>query len=115
MPIGLGIDQLSTDADLIAHPPYASFEHVAHAQLAANLLGVDSPVSIRERRFREMTNMPPIRDRSVVTSSVIASAKYCWSESLLRLVKGSTTIDRRRGRRSSLLETAALRSPSASR
>ena len=35
------------------------------------------------------------RDRSVVTSSVIPSAKYCWSGSLLRLVKGSTTIDRR--------------------
>src|SRR6266700_1862757 len=36
-----------------------------------------------------------IRDRSVVTSSVIPSAKYCWSGSLLRLAKGNTTIDRR--------------------
>jgi hypothetical protein len=33
--------------------------------------------------------------RSVVTSSVIPSAKYCWSGSLLRLTNGSTTIDRR--------------------
>src|SRR6516162_7155797 len=39
--------------------------------------------------------MSEIRDRSVVKSSVIPSAKYCWSGSLLRLVKGSTTIDRR--------------------
>src|SRR6187200_339030 len=39
--------------------------------------------------------MPAMRDRSVVRSSVIASAKYCWSGSLLRFVKGSTTIDRR--------------------
>src|SRR6266481_4342389 len=35
------------------------------------------------------------RDRSVVTSSVIPSAKYCCSGSLLRLAKGNTTIDRR--------------------
>src|SRR5467141_2809099 len=35
------------------------------------------------------------RDRSVVRSSVIPSAKYCWSGSLLRLANGSTTIDRR--------------------
>src|ERR1700736_1388818 len=38
--------------------------------------------------------MPTIRDRSVVRSSVIPSAKYCWSGSLLRLANGSTTIDR---------------------
>src|SRR6516165_2923349 len=34
-------------------------------------------------------------ERSVVRSSVIPSAKYCWSGSLLRLTNGSTTIDRR--------------------
>ena len=45
--------------------------------------------------LREITNMPVIRDRSVVRSSVIASAKYCCSGSLPRLTKGSTTIDRR--------------------
>src|SRR6516164_5161083 len=37
--------------------------------------------------------MSVIRDRSVVKSSAIPSAKYCWSGSLLRLPKGSTTID----------------------
>src|ERR1700730_6348510 len=42
-----------------------------------------------------MTNMWVIRDSAVVTSSVIPSAKYCWSVSLLRLPKGSTTIDMR--------------------
>src|SRR6516165_5666939 len=35
------------------------------------------------------------RDKSVVKSSVIPSAKYCCSGSLLRLAKGNTTIDRR--------------------
>jgi hypothetical protein len=44
--------------------------------------------------LREITNMSAIRDRSVVRSSVIPSAKYCCSGSLPRLVKGSTTIDR---------------------
>ena len=39
--------------------------------------------------------MSAIRDRSVVRSSVIPSAKYCCSRSSLRLVNGSTTIDRR--------------------
>jgi len=43
--------------------------------------------------FREITNIPAIRERSVVRSSVIPSAKYCWSGSLLRLANGNTTID----------------------
>ena len=45
--------------------------------------------------LREITSMSAIRDRSVVRSPVIPSAKYCCSGSLLKLVKGSTTIDRR--------------------
>src|SRR6516164_8816841 len=36
-----------------------------------------------------------MRDRSVVTSSVIPSAKYCCSGSLLRFANGRTTIDSR--------------------
>src|SRR5271165_6418234 len=36
-----------------------------------------------------------MRETSVVRSSVIPSAKYSCSGSLLRLAKGSTTIDRR--------------------
>jgi hypothetical protein len=44
---------------------------------------------------REITSTPAIRDRSVVTSSVIPSAKYCCSGSLLKLVNGNTTIDNR--------------------
>jgi hypothetical protein len=45
--------------------------------------------------LREITKLCAIRDRSVVTFSVIPSAKYCWSGSLLRLANGNTTIDRR--------------------
>jgi len=45
--------------------------------------------------LREITSISGIRDRSVVRSSVMPSAKYCCSGSLLRLVNGNTTIDRR--------------------
>jgi len=45
--------------------------------------------------LREITKLWAIRDRSVVRSSVTPSAKYCCSGSLLRLVNGSTTIERR--------------------
>src|SRR6476620_8573217 len=53
--------------------------------------------------------MSAIRDRSVVRSSVIPSAKYCCSGSLLRLANGSTTIERRgaTGGRAMGLEVAA--------
>src|SRR4029077_20217228 len=33
MRVGCGIDQLGADAKLVAGPPDASFEHIAHAQL----------------------------------------------------------------------------------
>ena len=49
MRIGRGTDQLGVDAELVAGPPDAPFEHIAHAQLAANLLRVDGLVPVRER------------------------------------------------------------------
>ena len=52
--------------------------------------------------------MSAIRDRSVVRSSVIPSAKYCWSRSSLRLAKGSTTIDRRGATRGAPIEVVAV-------
>src|SRR5215469_16170276 len=51
--------------------------------------------------------MSAIRDRSVVRSSVIPSAKYCWSESLLRLANGNTTIDKRGAASGWAIEVAA--------
>src|SRR5215470_15669054 len=54
--------------------------------------------------LREITNMSAIRDRSVVKSSVMPSAKYCCSESLLILAKGSTTIDKRGATAGSLVD-----------
>jgi hypothetical protein len=49
MRVGLGVDQLRSDAELVARLPNAPFEHIAHAQLAANLLCVDPLVLIAER------------------------------------------------------------------
>src|SRR5215469_2694901 len=47
------------------------------------------------------------RDRSVVKSSVMPSAKYCCLGSSLRLVNGSTAIDRRGATRGRGLGVAA--------
>ena len=51
--------------------------------------------------------MLAICDRSVVRSSVIPSEKYCWSESLLRLLNGSTTMDSRGATSGCAIEVAA--------
>ncbi len=49
MRVGLGIDQLGIDADLIARPLDATFQHIADAQLATDLLCVGRLVPIGER------------------------------------------------------------------
>src|ERR1700731_3790857 len=45
--------------------------------------------------LRAITKLPEIRERSVVRSSVIESAKYSLSGSFDRFVNGRTTIDKR--------------------
>src|SRR5215472_10410357 len=57
--------------------------------------------------LREITNIFANRDRSVVTSSVIPSAKYCCSRPSPRFVKGRTTIDRRGATSGCEIEVAA--------
>jgi hypothetical protein len=47
--VGLGVDQLGSDAELVARPPDASFQHIAYAQFAADLLRMDRLVPIGER------------------------------------------------------------------
>ena len=49
MHIGLGVDQLSVDANPIAQPPDAAFEHISDTELAADLLGVNAFALIGER------------------------------------------------------------------
>src|ERR1700751_3824205 len=57
--------------------------------------------------------MSASRDRSVVTSSVMPSAKYCCSGSLLRLRNGSTTIERRGATRGWAVEVVAAAATAA--
>src|SRR6516225_11070233 len=94
MRASLSIDQLHVNANLVASASYATFNDVANAELTADLLNIDWFALIGEV-LRAITKLPDIRDRSVVRSSVIPSAKYSCSRSSLRFVKGSTTIDRR--------------------
>src|SRR5260370_25993779 len=49
MRVGRGIDQLGVEAELAARSPDAPFEHIAHAELAADLLRIDGLVPVRER------------------------------------------------------------------
>jgi hypothetical protein len=49
MRVGLGINQLGIDADLVTRPPDASLQYIAHPQLAADLLRIDRFVPIGER------------------------------------------------------------------
>src|ERR1700730_17343144 len=49
MSVGLGIDQLRVDADLVTRPTDASFEDITHAQLAPDLLHFYRLVPIGER------------------------------------------------------------------
>src|SRR5690348_1244271 len=46
--VGLRVDQLGIDADLIARTPNAPFEYVTHTKLSADALGVDPLVLIGE-------------------------------------------------------------------
>jgi tetratricopeptide (TPR) repeat protein len=72
--VGLGINELCGDADLLARSLNTSFQHIANAQLAAYLLRVDRLVLIVNALLRDITSMSEIRDRSVVRSSVTPSA-----------------------------------------
>jgi hypothetical protein len=51
MGIGLGVDQLGIDADLIARTPDTPFKYVPHTKLSADLLGVGPLVLVGERRI----------------------------------------------------------------
>ena len=43
MRVGCGVNQLGVDADLIARAAQAPLQHIAHAELAADLLCLDRP------------------------------------------------------------------------
>src|SRR5271169_1386122 len=47
--IAVRLEGLAADAELVARPPDAPFQRIAHAELTANLLRVDRLVPVRER------------------------------------------------------------------
>src|SRR6267378_548859 len=71
MRAAFGVDQLDVDLDLIIGLSHTAFDDIAN------------------------TELPEIRERSVVRSPVIPSAKYSCSGSLDKLAKGRTTNDKR--------------------
>src|SRR6516164_8651642 len=49
MHVGISINELSVDANLVPGSTYTSFQHIAHAQLSADLLRVYRLLLIGER------------------------------------------------------------------
>jgi hypothetical protein len=62
------------DRNFLADAPHAALEKIAHAEVAADLLGVDLPALVKAAP-RETTKLPSRCYRSVVRSSVMPSAK----------------------------------------
>ena len=69
------VDQLSGDAHPIAGFANAPFEHVAHAELAADPLLVYGLALVGEAGIAAMTNSQRIRLSAVMISSTMPSAK----------------------------------------
>src|SRR5215469_2402092 len=95
MRIGFRVYQLGVHTDLVTRTPDAPLQHIAHPRSRPICLALTDLSRYVNTVLREITNMPAIRDKSVVRSSVMPSAKYCWSGSLPRLANGKTTIDSR--------------------
>jgi hypothetical protein len=49
MSVGVCVDQLGVDAELIARPPDAALQYVVDSKFSADLLRVNRPVTIGER------------------------------------------------------------------
>ena len=72
MRAGLGIDQLGVDADLLGRALDAAFKHIAHAQLAADLLGVDRLALVGERGIAR--NHEAARDPRQIGRQILGDA-----------------------------------------
>ena len=70
------------------------FENAAHTERASDLLRSDGFALVGECSHGRDHEAPEIRDRSVVRSSVIASAKYSCSGLFDKFANGRTTTDK---------------------
>ena len=68
---GSGVDQLSRDTNAVPGSPDTAFEHVAHAQLTADLFHVNRLAPVGEARVKATTNIHLIRARPVMMSSTV--------------------------------------------
>ena len=75
MGAALGVDELRVDPHPVAAGLHRTLQHIAHAQILADRLGVAGlPLKVKAV-LRAITNVPRTRARSVVSSSVRASAR----------------------------------------
>jgi hypothetical protein len=58
MRVGLGIDQLGVDADLVARSPDVASQHIADAQIATDLLCVNLLALVGERGIARSPTCP---------------------------------------------------------
>ena len=75
MHVPFRVDQLRVDPDALSKAPDAAFQEIAYIQFAADPANVGRLVRYTAADVREITTMSGMRDRSVVMSSVIASAR----------------------------------------
>jgi hypothetical protein len=75
MRAGRAVDELSGEAQAIAGAADAAFEHVADTKFAPDLSDINRPALILKEEFRAMTNSQAQRDRAVMISSAMPSAK----------------------------------------
>ena len=97
VPAGHGLDELGRDPHPLAGRADAALEHVADAELPADLAHVDRLALVGEARVAGDDEEALSRDSAVVMSSVMPSAKNSCSGSALMLSNGSTAIDGRSG------------------
>src|ERR1035441_5082049 len=93
------MDQLRRDSHLVARPDYLPLEESVDAQFTGNLssrLASSEVAHCRSVRDDEMTRREPIWARLVISSSVMPSAKNCWSGSFERFNRGRTAIEFKR-------------------
>ena len=104
MVAGLRIDELRRSTDPVRRPAHASFEHVADAELASDLLHVERAPLVGECGVARDDEEPAIvRERR---DDVLgdASAKYSCSRSPLMLTNGRTATEVCPARRASVAQ-----------
>src|SRR5215469_9859302 len=87
------VDQLGGNAHPCSRLAHRAFKDVAYAEIEPERFNVDCLTFVGESRIARVTKNQRTRDSAVMISSTMPSAKYSWSGSPLRLVKGNTAID----------------------